>query len=286
MSRAFLISVLTVFSLALAWADEKPNANLKVQYDKISNYHNTETGEPIQSVNKFILQVAPSMSYFYDPQTYYIDSLEHDPNGKALLRQIEEDSYKEYERTKTDPFEYRKKLGMLRNQRYKCLKDFNAGMITVWDSDMGDKYRYPVEIEDLQWDLTDSVKTVLGYECQLATAVYHGRKWYVWFAPEIAVQDGPWQLCGLPGLIMEAAADDDSYRFVATGLQSCDEPLKDPYEDDKYFITKRIPFLKMKDYSQRNRSAKISAMTGGKVNLKGGADYKGTDDFLETDYHE
>lgn len=286
MSRAFLISVLSVFSFTLAWADGKPNANLKVQYDKISNYHNTKTGEPIQSMNKFILQVAPAMSYFYDPQTYYIDSLEHDTNGRALLRQIEEDSYKEYMRTKTDPFEYRKKLGMLRNQRYKCLKDFNEGVITVWDSDMGDKYRYPVEIEDIQWNLTDSVKTVLGYECQLATAVYHGRGWHAWFAPEIAVQDGPWQLCGLPGLIMEAVTDDGRYGFVATGLQSCDEPLKDPFEDDKYFITKRIAFLKMKDYSRRNRSAKISALTGGKVNLKGSADYKGTDDFLETDYHE
>lgn len=41
----------------------------------------------------------------------------------------------------------------------------------------------------------------------------------------------------------------------------------------------------MKDYGRRNRAAQVSAMTGGKVNIKQ-TEYKENIDFLETDYHE
>ncbi|MDE6768112.1 MAG: GLPGLI family protein, partial [Muribaculaceae bacterium] len=127
---------------------------------------------------------------------------------------------------------------------------------------------------------------VLGYECNAATADYHGRKWLAWFAPNIAVQDGPWQLCGLPGLILKAETMDGNYGFEIKGLQKCNEPLKTPFEDDRIFKTKRKSYLKMRDHTLRNRAAQIKAMTGGAVNLSSSVDYKGKDDFLETDYHE
>lgn len=92
-------------------------------------------------------------------------------------------------------------------------------------------------------------------------------------------------MCGLPGLILEAETEDGEYGFEITGLQQCDESFKPVLIDpDKLFHSPRKAFLKMKDYGRRNRSARISAMTGGKVNVN--ADYKGTDDYLETDYHE
>lgn len=140
-------------------------------------------------------------------------------------------------------------------------------------------------MNDLEWEICNSTITVLDYECNLATADYHGRKWHVWFAPDVPVQDGPWQLCGLPGLIMKAETDDGEYGFVITGLQKCHEPFKPILiQEDQLYKTKRKSFLKMKNYSRRNRSAQISAMTGGKVTVN--ADYKGKDDYIETDYHE
>lgn len=77
--------------------------------------------------------------------------------------------------------------GMSRESAYRCLKDFSSEKIRVWDSNMGDKYRYDVDMNDLVWEFGDSIKHIMGYECQLAHADYHGRRWDVWFTPEISI---------------------------------------------------------------------------------------------------
>lgn len=106
-----------------------------------------------------------------------------------------------------------KEKGLLPESQYKCRKNFSENSITVWDSSSADRYQYYVDMNDLAWELNDSTATVFEYECNLATADYHGRKWKAWFALDVPVQDGPWQLCGLPGLIMKAETDDRSQRL-------------------------------------------------------------------------
>ncbi|MBD5356786.1 MAG: GLPGLI family protein [Bacteroides sp.] len=270
---------------------EAPRAFLKAEYESMSKTINTNTGDTITNNKNFVLRIGHGQSFYFDPQTNRIDSLENDPQGKIMLQQADDAAMQKAIANMNAGlgetwFDIREKMGINRGSRYKNMKDFNTRTITVWDSQMGDRYRYPVEMDDLQWELMDSTKMVLDYECQLATADYHGRKWYVWFTSEIPVQDGPWQLCGLPGLIMEAIAKDGEYGFTIKGIQQCDEPLGDPYENpDKIFKTTRIAVLRMKDYGRRNRAAQISTMTGGKVNLKQ-TEYKDNIDYIETDYHE
>lgn len=279
----FFIVSANVFSQE---AQNRPAATLKVEYDQWSNSTNTNTGEPSFYSDKFILQVANGMSYYYNAQTYFVDSLENDPNGKAALKLAWEDAYNEMVNGGRNSYDIMKEKGLVQRASAKYLKNFNSGVIDVWDSNMGDDYNYKVDISDLSWEIGDSIKNVLGYECNLATADYHGRKWKAWFSIDIPMQDGPWQLCGLPGLILDAETEDGKYGFTATGIQKCNEPLKDLYiNEDKVFKTNRKAFLKMKDHSRRNRSAQISALTGGRVNPTN-SDYKGKDDLIETDYHE
>ena len=290
MKRIFVFIIVAVGASVMAFA-ESPRALLKAEYESMSKTINTNTGDTITNNRDFVLRIGQGQSFYFDPQTNRIDSLENDPQGKIILEQAEDEAM---EKAVADMnagrggtwFEHRKKMGIDRGSRYKNLKDFNARTITVWDSQMGDRYRYPVEMDDLQWDLMDSTKMVLDYECQLAVADYHGRKWYAWFTPEIPVQDGPWQLCGLPGLIMEAITADGEYGFTIKGIQQCDEPLGDPYENpDRIFKTTRITLLRMKDYGSRNRAAQVNAMTGGKVNIQQ-TEYKENIDYIETDYHD
>lgn len=284
---AYLLYSITAF---IAFADA-PRAYLKAEYESMSKTINTNTGDTITNNENFVLRIGHGQSFYFDPQTNRIDSLENDPQGKIMLQQADDAALQKAIANMNAGlgetwFDIREKMGINRGSRYKNMKDFNTRSITVWDSQMGDRYRYPVEMDDLQWELMDSTKMVLDYECQLASANYHGRKWYAWFAPEIPVQDGPWQLCGLPGLIMDAVTADGEYGFIIKGIQQCDEPLGDPYEDpDKIFKSTRISVLRAKDYSQRNRAAHISALTGGAVNLKP-TEYKENIDFIETDYHE
>lgn len=276
--------MLTYGALSMV-AEDRPVAFMKAQYKEWHKINNAIKDTSYVSENKYVLQIGRGASYYYDPQTYYVDSLENDPSGKAIRDQAMHDALQEFMNTGADAFGIMREKGLLAESRYKNQKDFQSKTITVWNSDGGDHYQYEVDMSDLNWEICDSTKIILNYDCNLATADYHGRRWNAWFAPEVAVQEGPWQLCGLPGLILEAETEDGEYGFEITGLQQCDESFKPVLIDpDKLFHSPRKAFLKMKDYGRRNRSARISAMTGGKVNVN--ADYKGTDDYLETDYHE
>lgn len=280
-----------IFSLFLlaalnAHPQDRPIATMKVEYEQWNLSENEITGEVARYSDKFILQIAKDVSYYYNAQTFFVDSLENDPNGKAALALAWNDAYREMVNGGKNSYDIMKEKGFTKRASAKYLKKFTEGVIDVWDSNMGDKYNYKVELSDLTWEIGDSLRNVLGYECNSAMADYHGRKWKVWFSTDIPVQDGPWQLCGLPGLILSAETEDGEYGFLATGIQKCNEPLKELYiNEDKVFKTKRKSFLKMKDHTRRNRSAQISAMTGGNVSLSN-VDFKGKKDFIETDYHD
>lgn len=266
-------------------AEDRPIAFMKAQYKEWHKIKNTEKDTSDVSENKYVLQIGRGVSYYYDPQTYYVDSLENDPTGKAIRDQAMHDALNEFMNSGADAFAIMRDKGLMAESRYKNQKDFRSNIITVWNTNGGDIYQYETDMNDLNWEICDSTKIILDYDCNLATADYHGRKWKAWFAPEVAIQEGPWQLCGLPGLILEAETEDGEYGFEITGIQKCNESFKPILIDsDNLFNTPRKSFLKMKDYARRNRSSRIRAMTGGKVKVD--ADYKGSDDFLETDYHE
>lgn len=280
--KRFIYITLLFLSFSSVSAEEKNMAILKTQYTAWKNYHGENHENPRRNENKYILQIGEGSSYYYDPQSYYVDSINNDPTGRAILQQATRDAFMQTIENGKNPFEILKAKGLMSGSSYKCRKNFASQLITVWDWS-GDLYQYDVDMNDLSWELLDSTTTILDYECNLATADYHGRKWKAWFTTDIPVNDGPWQLCGLPGLIMKAETDDGDYGFEIIGIQKCNEPFKPTLVNpDKVFKTKRITFLKMSDYSRRNRSARISAMTNRAVNVK--ADYKGNFDFIETDY--
>ena len=79
---------------------------------------------------------------------------------------------------------------------------------------------YQEPIEDYNWEMMEGDSIIGGYPCQKAQMTYRGHTWEVWFTPEIAVSDGPWKLCGLPGLILDAADKEGDYHFMFTGLEN------------------------------------------------------------------
>ncbi len=75
------------------------------------------------------------------------------------------------------------------------------------------------EPSGMEWTLEDGDSTVLGYPCMKASTVYHGRRWTVWYTREIGISDGPWKLCGLPGLILNARDSEGDYIFNCIGME-------------------------------------------------------------------
>ena len=71
------------------------------------------------------------------------------------------------------------------------------------------------------WEISASKKNILGFECQKAEGDFRGRHYTAWFTNKIPISDGPWKLCGLPGLILEAS---DTKKQVRFELQSIEFP--------------------------------------------------------------
>ena len=57
-----------------------------------------------------------------------------------------------------------------------------------------------------QWKILAENDSVLSYLCSKAECQLKGRTWTAWFTAEIPISEGPWKLCGLPGLFLPVVA--------------------------------------------------------------------------------
>ncbi len=114
--------------------------------------------------------------------------------------------------------------------------DYPEGQVTVRDAIPPSIYETQEKRKTIKWTLSDErlrvgeqgsgiTLTVGGYLCKTAVCQLHGRKWTVRYAEEIPTTAGPWKLCGLPGLIVEAVSDDGIHRFSLTELQHATAPI-------------------------------------------------------------
>ncbi len=85
-----------------------------------------------------------------------------------------------------------------------------------------------------EWELLQETDTILGYNCLKATTSYAGRKYEVWFAPDIPFNDGPWKFYGLPGLILKAEDENRLFQFVAIGLEQYKQKVEIVKDDKEY----------------------------------------------------
>lgn len=87
---------------------------------------------------------------------------------------------------------------------------------------------YFLYTEDMgqDWQLADGDTILLNYPCKKAITNYHGRAWEVWYTLDIPIAEGPWKLCGLPGLILRAIDSKREFIFNCIGIyNNVNEPL-------------------------------------------------------------
>ena len=102
--------------------------------------------------------------------------------------------------------------------------NYPDGKVTVRDAIVPTPYETCEERKPIKWTLSDDTLTVGGYLCKTATCQLHGRKWTVRYSEDIPTSAGPWTLCGLPGLILEAEAD-GIHRFTIADIQRIASPI-------------------------------------------------------------
>lgn len=101
---------------------------------------------------------------------------------------------------------------------YDILKNYPQRNEQTITYTTGQRLQYS-EPSGMEWTLEDGDSTLLGYSCQKASTVYHGKKWTVWYTRDIAIPEGPWKLCGLPGLILNAKESNGDFIFNCIGVE-------------------------------------------------------------------
>lgn len=121
------------------------------------------------------------------------------------------------------------------------------------------------KIETPEWTiLPDSTADIMGYPCQLAVTHFKGRQWYAWYTEDIPIDEGPWKLRGLPGLILKAY--DSSRQFIFDG-QGMEQPDGEPITFIKMKREKvsQKDFRRLKESYDPNDVLKQMAGTGAKI---------------------
>ncbi len=282
------ITILVLLCVALGANAKKereyPRAKIKVGYNYYNKFLRGGNGV-VEKNTPFILLANQEQSKFYCPSTEYKDSLESTPSGRAKAKQMFDAAAAAYmqnrDRSAMD--------GVVYHSRLYVTKDFAKSVSTTYDqAGMGECGYYDEPFSEIDWVIVeDSTKTILDYQCIMATTDFHGRKWTVWFTPEIPMQDGPWKFCGLPGLIMEASEPSGQHCFTVTGIETSSQPIF-PVFNTEYEKMDRKDMLRAARHYRENGNAMFKAATG--YELGGGVDAPVTEetrkyDYLETDYH-
>lgn len=267
-----------ILCLVAIAANAQTKADIEVSYTMTSP--NMRTGKLGDSTHQYILLANSSQSKFYSPRTEQIDSLCSTPDGEAKFKEMQ------HAAALAGNFDDIPR----RDGSMYVLKSTDANVMKVCDTAGMEQYVVEEPIENIDWTIVeDSVKKVLGYDCIMATADYHGRKWTAWFTPEIPLQAGPWKLAGLPGLILEADADNGVYSFVATGIQNTTRQISPVYLSDRYEKVSRKDLLKAQRSFLDNPLGQINAKYGDKGVVVSG-DVKFADasvvDLIESDYRD
>ncbi len=111
--------------------------------------------------------------------------------------------------------------------------------------------KYEDTLPSIEWQLTDSTKTICEYECKQAVGSVYGRTWTVWYSAELPLNYGPYILNGLPGLIMAAKDSEGVFDFNAVGIENAPEDaLISVYEENSHQKCTRKRFLEMRSDSE------------------------------------
>lgn len=262
----FILTLLLCFATLGAFAQV---ADLKISY---TYRHHDPTGKEINS--QMILLVNKDESKFFNVLNEQVDSMMMTPEGRMSYGQMIQAAM-----AKKDV----SNLPIKKEPMY-VLKSRENSITSVYDLVGADYWFYDEPLVAQEWEISDSSKTLFGYECIKATCDYRGRHWTAWFTPEIPIKDGPWKLSGLPGLILIAEDASGQYSFIADGIQNSTDIIRPIFGKENYEKTSRIKYLQAMRAFTNNPVEYMKASTGADVTNIPKIEIDESYDFLEKDY--
>ena len=255
-------TILIVFvSLLATVAFSQQKADIIASYQESWRDWQSDT---LKTVGMTLLANNNESKYFND-LSLWSDSLSSTPDGKAQLQQIIMAACMTQHPDGSISVDLRK--GPVKKVDTYVFSNLADATITCYDNFAGELSCYTEPMDEMQWEIGDSSRVVLGYECMQATTDYHGRRWTGWFAPEIPVFVGPWKLHGLPGLILEAVAD-NGISYQATGIEPTERTITPMYSSDSYQRVDRKRALADEEHYRNNMEAMVRARYGATVKFE------------------
>ena len=267
------LSLLLALNMTAQIIEDKEPAIIEVHYMKTSvadTLKNRSYSDPMT------LRVGKTSAMFYPTKMMWADSLLR--TNYVLYEKLHR------EMNPLGQSEY-KPLGGL--EREYLFRNINDGETMVYRKMGGEAYSYTESTEIPAWQILSETKEVMGYSCQLASCDFRGRRWYAWFSTDIPVNEGPWKLFGLPGLVLEAWDSKKHYAYKAVGLYTKDLlPVGIRLYNisgKPYKLKSRQEYLQKmyKEYLQGDFVFKMSSLHG---NGSQKAPYVSQYDYQERDY--
>lgn len=167
-------------------------------------------------------------SYYYERSVQIDDSLNRRGNFDMKLRQKLKRPYS-------------------LSQEYHIYKGVPENGKLTYTAMQIERFKYEEDIPDFHWEIQDRDTTIFDHRCQAATATFRGRTWRAWFALDIPMSDGPWKLCGLPGLILKAEDSDGYFSFDCIGIMNVETKTIGMPKDKYHFCTPKEHFKLYKE---------------------------------------
>ncbi len=218
-------------------------------------------GDPFVITDTMALDIGQTWSVYYDFNLAYKDSVRRDNfinnSPRELLRHFGSSQDKLQERLESKQDIYSMEDLRTNGEYARIYKNISENEILTIDNgpqefpDIATLLRFTEQIKPMEWIITEDTMTILDYPCQKATTSFRGRDYYAWFTLDIAVNEGPWKLYGLPGLILKAEDSESVFSFHAIGLQELSGTFVDINPVTKTYIKHRdITITTVKQFRQ------------------------------------
>lgn len=202
MKRIISIFIIAVIACFEGYSQEilSNEASYRVEYSYYYKRDSTKTG---YLMDTYFLDICKSgHSFFYSRITQYRDSVKQASLAQGM------DAYQASEVIRSLP----RGLVWYIDKRYADRKVMYYTQL-VWDV-----FRGIGELELPKWEIVGDTTILNGFTCNKAIGVAGGREWIVWYTPDIQLNEGPWLLWGLPGLILKAEDSTGCFKFICDNV--------------------------------------------------------------------
>lgn len=220
--KTLTVMVISNFSFAQSYTIEyEERANIENQLKHVSD------PETRKRVSAHLSKATTFFLYYENGESLYIQEKEAKIENQDLT--LEKDKSKKIEIGKNGGGIYKN----FKNKEYLHEADVLGKQLLVTD-----------KLEKINWEFLNEEKKIGTINCKKAKATINNEEIIAWYNDDVAIQDGPKDFYGLPGLIIEVIAEKKTYHAINLKKNKDKLEIKKPTEGAK---VSKADYLKILD---------------------------------------